>query len=252
MTIDAYSPPRDFVSKVRRRLIQQRAARPAEFAFEEPILSVTFDDFPASAAEAGVRILDRHGARGTFYASAGLEGAIGPCGVNFSGRDIARLAAHGHEIGCHSLQHEDCARRDIFSNLEDLARNRDRLLAMGAPPPRSHAYPYGETSSELKDNLPPRFMSARGILPGLNAGRGDLAQLHAYPLFGEESAQHLRDVLRLGAKRKAWVIVFTHDVSDAPSPYGAKASDLDELLRAAHALGFVILPVTAALQRNLA
>lgn len=252
MTIDAYSPPRDLVSKVRRRLIQQRAARPVELAFAEPVLSISFDDFPASAADAGAGVLERHGAKGTFYASAGLENTDGPCGRNFSARDIARLAAHGHEIGCHTLQHDDCSRRDIFSNLEDLARNRDRLVAMGAPPPRSHAYPFGETNNELKDNLPPRFMSARGILPGLNVGRTDLAQLHAFPLFGADWLTRMRATLKLAAKRKAWVIGFTHDVSDAPSDYGTKADDLDHLLRAAHAMGFVILPVTAALGRRLA
>lgn len=252
MIINTYSPPRDLMSKFRRRLVQQRAARPVELAFAEPILSVTFDDFPASAAETGLRVLDRHGAKGTFYASAGLEGTTGPCGPNFSSRDIARLAAHGHEIGCHSLQHEDCARRDIFSNLEDLARNRDLLMAMGAPTPRSHAYPFGETSSELKDNLPPRFMSARGILPGLNVARADLAQLRAYPLFGAGWLARMRTTLRLAAKRKAWVIGFTHDVADAPSAFGTKTRELDELLRAAHAAGFVILPVTTALSRRLA
>lgn len=252
MTIDAYSPPRDLVSKLRRRFVQQRAARPAHLTFDEPIFSITFDDFPASAAETGVRVLDRHGAKGTFYASAGLAGKNGPCGVNFSAIDIARLAAHGHEIGCHSLQHEDCARRDIFSNLEDLARNRDQLMAMGAPAPRSHAYPYGETNVELKDNLPPRFLSARGIVPALNVGRADLAQLHAYPVFGPGALARVRGALRLGAKSKAWLIAFTHDVSDNPSPFGTKTSDLDELLRAAHAHGFVILPIAAALARRLA
>ncbi|MGD9965050.1 MAG: polysaccharide deacetylase family protein [Hyphomonadaceae bacterium] len=252
MTIDAYSPSRDLVSKLRRRIIQQRAARPVELGFDEPILSITFDDFPASAADAGVRALDRHGAKGTFYVSASLEGADGPCGRNFSAQDVARLAAHGHEIGCHSMQHADCAQRDIFTNLEDLARNRDRLIAMGAPAPRSHAYPYGETSIELKDNLPPRFTSARGILPGLNVGRADLAQLNAYPLFGAGGLERIHDALRAGAKRKAWVIAFTHDVSDDPSPYGTRSVDLDELLRAAHSQGFVILPVTAALGRRLA
>lgn len=252
MTTEAYSPPRDLFSKVRRRLVARRAARPVDFTFNEPVLSITFDDFPASAAEAGVRVLDRHGAKGTFYASAGLEDTMGPSGANFSRHDIARLAAHGHEIGCHTLEHHDCVQRDIITNLDDLARNRDRLVAMGAPPPRTHAYPYGETTSQLKDNLPPRIMSARGIMPGLNLGRGDLAQLHAYPLFGADWSARMRNTLRVAAKRKAWVIGFTHDVADAPSDYGTKTNDLDDLLRAAHALGFVILPVTAALGRRLA
>lgn len=252
MTMEAYSPPRDLLSKVRRRFVQERASRPADLQFEQPILSITFDDFPATAAEMGARILDRHGARGTYYASAGLVGKDGPCGMNFSPRDIARLAAHGHEIGCHTLDHDDCARRDIFSNLEDLARNRDRLVAMGAPPPRAHAYPYGETNAALKDNLPPRFQSARGILPRLNVGRGDLAQLHAFPLFGAGALERAYDALRNGAKRNAWVIGFTHDVADAPSPFGTKAADFEDLLRTAHRLGFLVLPVTTALTRRIA
>lgn len=248
----AYSPRRDLISKVRRRLTQRYAARPVAFEFAEPVLSITFDDFPATAADAGARVLERHGARGTYYASSGMAEVDGPCGRGFSRADIARLIAAGHEVGCHTSSHADCARQDVFSTLEDLARNRDALTAMGAHIPRAHAYPYGETTNQMKDNLPPRFMSARGILPGLNAGPGDLAQLRAYPLFGQGGIERVLRALKAGAKRKAWVIGFTHDVSDAPSAWGTSADDLDLVLREAHKLGFVVLPVTAALSRRLA
>jgi peptidoglycan/xylan/chitin deacetylase (PgdA/CDA1 family) len=221
-------------------------------AFEQPILSVTFDDFPATAADAGARVLERHGARGTYYASSGMAGANGPCGPGFTAVDIVRLTKAGHEIGCHTSSHADCARRDIFSNLEDLARNRDALMAMGARAPRAHAYPYGETSNELKDNLPPRFITARGILPGLNVGPTDLAQLRAYPLFGASGIERVMDALRAGAKSNAWVIGFTHDISGAPSPWGTSTGDLEDILRAAHKLCFLVLPVTAALERRVA
>lgn len=247
-----YTPARDLISKVRRRLTQERMARPARLAFDQPILSVTFDDFPATAAEAGARVLERHGARGTYYASAGMAGVTGPSGPGFSAADLVRLTKAGHEIGCHTSSHADCARRDIFSNLEDLARNRDALMKMGARAPRAHAYPYGETSNELKDNLPPRFLTARGILPGLNVGPTDLAQLRAYPLFGANGMDRVMDALRAGARSNAWVIGFTHDVSSAPSPWGTSAGDLEDILRAAHKLGFLVLPVTAALERRIA
>ena len=248
----AYAPRRDIVSKVRRRLTQRYAARPVAFEFAQPILSITFDDFPATAADAGARVLERHGARGTYYASSGMAEAVGPCGPGFAASDIKRLVATGHEIGCHTSSHADCARRDIFSTLEDLARNRDALMRMGAPAPRAHAYPYGETTNEMKDNLPSRFMSARGILPGLNVGPGDLAQLRAYPLFGAGGMERVLAALKAGAKRNAWVIGFTHDVSTAPSAWGTRADELDMFLREAHKLGFIVLPVTAALARRLA
>ncbi len=248
----AYAPRRDLLSKVRRRLTQRYAARPVNFAFAEPVLSITFDDFPATAADAGARVLERHGARGTYYAASGMANADGPCGPGYSQADIVRLVRAGHEIGCHTSSHADCARQDVFSTLEDLARNRDALVQMGAPSPRTHAYPYGETTNQVKDNLPPRFMSARGILPGLNVGPGDLAQLRAYPLFGEGGIERVLRTLKIAAKRKAWVIGFTHDVSDTPSAWGTSAADLDLVLREAHKLGFIVLPVTAALARRLA
>ncbi len=247
----AYAPRRDLVSKVRRRMTQHYAARPATLSFAQPVLSITFDDFPASAADAGARVLERHGARGTYYAASGMAGVDGPSGAGYTPADIQRLVAAGHEIGCHSSTHADCAQRDIFATLHDLARNRDALMAMGAPAPGSHAFPYGETSKTMKDNLPPRFMSARGILPGINSGHGDLTQLRAFPLFGDGGMQRVHAALKVAAKRKAWVIGFTHDVSDTPSAWGTRADELDALLTDAHRLGFVILPVTAALSRRL-
>jgi peptidoglycan/xylan/chitin deacetylase (PgdA/CDA1 family) len=247
-----YSPSRDILAKLRRRTTQWRAARPAILRFAEPILSVTFDDFPASAADVGAHILERYGARGTFYASSGLAGADGPCGRNFSPADLRQLSMYGHEIGCHTASHGDCAQRDFFTTLQDLAQNRDALVAMGAAPPRAHAYPYGEAHSALKENLPPRLTSARGVLPGPNVGRSDLAQLRAYPLFGGGALARIHADLRRASKRNAWIIAFTHDVSDAPSPWGTSAADLDALMRAAHRLGFVVLPVSTALERRLA
>jgi peptidoglycan/xylan/chitin deacetylase (PgdA/CDA1 family) len=253
MTIEAYAPPRDALSKVRRRVTQWRAARPARLAFPEPLLSISFDDFPVSAAHEGARILESHGARGTFYAAAGLADTDGPCGRNFSAEDVTRLLAVGHEVGCHTFDHGDCARRPVFETLRSLAKNRDTLNEMGAnEPSRALAYPYGETSNKLKTALPPRFYSARGVLPGVNTGRVDLAQLRAYPLFGEGCLHRLTNVLKRAAKQNAWVIGFTHDISAAPSPWGTRADDLDTLLHLAHELGFVVLPVTAALDRRLA
>lgn len=248
----AYAPPRDPLSRLRRRFAQMRAARPAELRFSEPVLSISFDDFPASAADAGARVLEHHGARGTFYAASGLAGADSPSGRCFDAADIQRLVANGHEIGCHTAHHADCARRDFYSTLEDLARNRDALMAMGAPAPTTHAYPYGETDPTLKQHLPPRLATARGIAPGLNAGRCDLAQLRAYPMFGPGALARLRAALKRGARKPAWLIAFTHDVADAPSPWGTAPEDLDALLRYAHGLGFIVLPVSAAFARRLA
>lgn len=252
MTIDTYAPARDLPSKVRRRMTQWRASKPARLRFDEPLLSVTFDDFPVTAALSGAEILESHGARGTYYAAAGMADRDGPCGRNFGQADVQRLVNAGHEIGCHSYAHEDAAQTDVFSTLEDLAKNRDALTAMGARSPRTHAYPYGETTSSLKDGLPPRFASARGILPGVNVGPSDLAQLRAFAMFGKGWLERLRLGLKRAARQNGWVIAFTHDVADTPSAWGTRGADLDAMLHEAHRLGFTVLPISAALDRRLA
>lgn len=250
---DAYAPPRDLASKVKRRLTQWTPARPAKLVFDEPMLSICFDDFPATAVSNGARVLEAHGARGTFYAAAGLAGTDGACGRNFSAGDLRRLEAAGHELGCHTYDHADCAQRDVLETLHDLARNRDVLAAMGATRDlKTLAYPYGETTTALKQGLPPRFSSARGVLPGLNVGNVDLAQLRAYPLFDETGIKRAHAALKRAARRNAWMIVFTHDVSDTPSPFGSSTRDLDAFLAAARKLGVVTAPVSAVLARGTA
>lgn len=250
--VDAYIPPRDLISKVRRRATQWRAARPAKLKFDTPMLSICFDDFPVTAATEGARILEKHGARGTYYASAGMAGTDGPCGRNFSARDIAPLIEAGHEVGCHTFDHADCAQRDPFETLRSLAKNRDALNEMGQrEPARTLAYPYGETSYALKAHLPPRFYSARGILPGINVGRVDLTQLRAFALFGDGWRDTMQAALKQAAKRRGWIIGFTHDIAESPSAWGTSAADLNWLLKCAQDLGFSILPVSTVLERRL-
>jgi peptidoglycan/xylan/chitin deacetylase (PgdA/CDA1 family) len=230
-------------------MTQAKPARPAKLAFEEPILSVCFDDFPHSALE-GARLLETYGGRGTFYASAGLSRIDGPSGKGFEASDLTRLAKAGHEVGCHTYSHRDCARVETFETLLDLAKNRDALAAMGHEEALTTlAYPYGETSTELKAVLPPRIRAARGVSPGLNVGRADLLQLRAFGLFGDGLRQ-ARVALPHAAKRRAWMIVFTHDVADNPSPWGTSSADLDAFLNQARAFGFALLPVSKALERG--
>ncbi|MES1198572.1 MAG: polysaccharide deacetylase family protein [Pseudomonadota bacterium] len=246
--LEIYEPARTIAAKLKRRVTQWRAARPATLSFERPVMSICFDDFTHDAATNGARILERRRARGTFYASAGLADRDTPSGRGFVADDLARLHEAGHEIGCHTFAHDDCAQATVYDALVDLTRNRDALAAMGHTAPlRSLAYPYGETSLDLKASLPPRYRCARGILPRLNVGHVDLAQLGAYPMFGPHAVARLDRALERAVEKNGWVIAFTHDVSDAPSPWGTSCGDLDALLVRAIEAGFVIAPVNDAL-----
>ena len=69
------------------------------------IVSFTFDDFPQSAVLNGARLLENHGARGTFYLTGSYCGRVVDNVPQYGAEDLAVLAQAGHEIGCHTFSH---------------------------------------------------------------------------------------------------------------------------------------------------
>lgn len=247
-----YEPSRALPAKIGRRFTQWRAANAGRVTPLQPVLSVSFDDFPSSAAREGLPVLADAGVRATFYACAGLKGRESPFGPLFTEDDIAAVGAAGHDIACHTHSHLDCAQAPPAAVLAECDRNAESLSAMGVRTPLRHmAYPYGETTFALKQALRPRFATARGILPGLNRGRVDAMQLRAVSLYGEHAAEVITPWLEAAARRPAWLILFTHDVADQPSRFGTTPKALAATLKTATDLGFVIAPVGEAADQLL-
>src|SRR3954468_20928 len=87
-----------------------------------PMVSFTFDDIPKSAT-LGARILENHGARGTFYVSGGLVGTVEPDWAAVDAGDIVALHRNGHEIGCHTFSHKRACDLDASELAAEIAGN---------------------------------------------------------------------------------------------------------------------------------
>ncbi len=217
--------------------------RMRDVALDQPTLSVCFDDFPQSAARVGAAILEEYGGRGTFYATATHAGRTNHLGRLYDPIDIADLVARGHEIGCHTHAHPDCTRLSTHDLLADVAANTAQLQAWGAPPLRNFAYPYGHVCPATKAALAPHFDSMRGVVGGVAMGRVDGNQLPAVGIEGPEALNRGLKALETALAHTGWVIAFSHDVQDNPSPYGIRPDDLRAIVRTARDLGFAIVPV---------
>jgi len=94
------------------------------------------------------------------------------------------------------------------------------------------------------------YASARGIRPGINAGKLDLAQLQAIPIEYRSWLPGKIDAFIEDAKAKNdWLIFFTHDVSNDPSPFGCTPAMLEHVLKRLTDEAIDILPVTRAMAR---
>jgi peptidoglycan/xylan/chitin deacetylase (PgdA/CDA1 family) len=239
-------------SRARATLARATRVKRIRSRLQAPVASFTFDDFPRSALADGAPLLARYGGKATYYAAGQF------CGQHADGIDYYDLgdlrAAHtdGHEVACHSFDHVRGSRFPSPVLEDDLDRNAAFLReALGeAHPVENFAYPFGHVSPRTKRLAGRRFASSRGIQPGVNAGVLELAELKAVPL--ERRSWTAAQVERLVAQARAqrgWIIFFSHDVSEDPSPFGATPAMLDHALRTVRGAGLEILTVRGALAK---
>ncbi len=246
---DAYQPDRSLKGKLRRRLVRLVHTRPATVTLERPMLSFSFDDAPVSAAETGAQLLEARGLRGSYYISAGLAGRDGPMGLNIDRDGIQALAAAGHEIADHTYSHLDCGQADASSVLDEADLNGELLTAWTGYEPRSFAYPYGDVASAAKQALSGRFSTLRALHHGVIATGTDLNQTPAVGIEGDDGEAVALRWMAEARTRKAWLILYTHDVIETPSPWGCTPAVLERLIDQAVADGFDVVTVAEAARR---
>jgi peptidoglycan/xylan/chitin deacetylase (PgdA/CDA1 family) len=216
-----------------------------------PIVSITFDDIPASAARVGADILEARGVRGSFYICGGLDERPWENGPQFGKHDIKRLSERGHEIGCHTFEHLDCARASAATLMASLERNQAYVQSvLGDSVLSTFAYPYGSYGTAAKRRLQRRFAACRGVNPGINAGTIDLGLLKsvAIPNTGSD-ARWIAPWLTRIRKNAGWLILVTHDVQSGPGEFGCAPAMLSATVDAILAEGIEILPLKNAIGR---
>jgi len=217
---------------------------------ETPMVSFTFDDVPKSAATTGADILERHGATGTYYVIGSQVGTSSSLWDMVDCEDIVALHRKGHEIACHTFSHKRACDLDAGTLSAEIEHNQQYLRAIDPSIlVDNFAYPFGFGSFVRKRQLQTIFKSCRSIVPGVNSGTVDLQFLRAMPLID-------RRINRDGIERafddaqtnNGWLIFYTHDVADEPSPYGCSPALLNEALEVAARRKIPVLNMAEALQ----
>jgi len=96
-------------------------------------IALTFDDGPSPYTPRILRILDRAGAKATFY----VVGSQVPGDTSV----LRRVLAHGHELANHSLNHE------LTPSSASMRATSDRIRAATGFTPCTFRPPYGEYNS---------------------------------------------------------------------------------------------------------
>lgn len=244
-----YTPSGGLIAKLGRHWTRLAAQARMSVDLDHAVVSFSFDDFPRSAATTGAAMLERHGWRGTYYASAGFAGTDTHHGAMFDAADLQRLSDAGHEIGCHTHSHLDGSRIDEAELLADIERNERGLRELGYDGPLdSFAYPYGVATPSLKRMLSGRFSSLRGVEAAINRGRCDRSLLKSVPVDGGEAGiARAVEAAEALIQDPGWLIFYLHDVQDEPTEWGCTPDQLARVCEAVERSGARVLTVSQAM-----
>jgi peptidoglycan/xylan/chitin deacetylase (PgdA/CDA1 family) len=217
---------------------------------EIPMVSFTFDDIPKSAATVGAAILEAHDALGTFYVIGSMVGTSSPLWDMVDEEGIVALHRHGHEIACHTFSHKRACDIDAGTLNAEIEHNQQYLWSLDSSIQiENFAYPFGYGSFVRKRQLKSVFKSCRSIVPGVNSGTVDLQFLRAMPLIDRRIDRNgIERAFDEAETNNGWLIFYTHDVADEPSPYGCSPALLNEALEAASRRKIPVLNMAEALR----
>lgn len=237
-----------FMDRLANGIARATPRRRIEITLERPIVSFSFDDVPETALSNGARILEDHGARGTFYVAGALAGGFYEGQAMLTSADYRELANRGHEIAHHTFSHMK-PRELGWGYAADLDLNDDFLEDVTGERVRNFAFPYGLSAPRVQHELGRRFRSGRSAQKGINRGTTDLDYLWAVDVNVSTTEPEALQWIADAAKEPGWLIYLTHDVKDPPSPFGCRPAMLTGMVEAALAAGAEILTVDKALDR---
>lgn len=191
------------------------------------MVSLTFDDGWQSQYEEVVPLLEAAGMESTFYIISGTFDES----EYMSADEVADLAAMGHEIGAHSVNHAHLADIDQDDLAFELAQSKADLEEVTGTAVRTFAYPYGEYDDDVLESTEAAgYTTARTADDGFNDGDTEAYLLRAYTVEGDTSIDFVKDLIDEAKSDGTWLIISFHHIDDSGDQYSIPADYVAEVI----------------------
>lgn len=224
--------------------------------FNEPLISVTFDDGYESVYKSAVPLLQKYGIRTTQYVLSGTFNDK----QYVSWEQIGQMQKAGHEIACHTYSHADLVQLDD-TNLEIEIGGCKTELTKRFGTVDNFAAPYGSTNGRSMVVIKKYFTSARNTDGDPTNGVTDddvnvRANFDRYDIMGvtvrhNTTVDELKTLVDYAKAHNAWVVLTYHQADDGPSQWGLDPAKLETQLKYLSETNVRIVTMKDALQTTI-
>ncbi len=218
---------------------------------QRPLVSLTFDDGYRSHLEVATPVLRDAGLRGTFYVVSGFLGD--PKHRYLTEPMVKELFDAGMEIGSHTVDHERLSElrpRDVRHQLADSRKALEELIGV---PVEDLASPYGDSSTEVRDEIRARYRSHRSVEGRHNLPEFlDLSNLEARLIEETTTPAEVEQWIAEAEAEGGWLILIFHDITEKPAEYDTTPDDFRAMIDAVERSDLTVRTVAEARREVLA
>ncbi len=181
--------------------------------WEQPRVSITFDDGWQSVYDHGLPLLEEHGFRSTQY--------VNPSSLEtpefMTAEEIRQMHEAGHEIAAHSFEHVDLTAIGA-GRLEEQMRRADDMLEDAGLGTDDLAPPYGRSDPQVDWYASKYFDIVRGTKHGINTRQNlEHHDLKVFYVTNETTPDELTAALEETSRMNGWLILVYHQIAHAES-----------------------------------
>jgi len=203
--------------------------------FEQPLISVTFDDGWETTYSQALPLLQKYGIPSTQYVLSGT--ADNRSYMSFA--QMVNAAKAGHDIQCHSIDHANLTELDHAKLLKELADCKTTLEQKVGVKISDFASPYGASNATTIQAIKNIYRSHRNTDGDITTNQADGEDVNTKANFDrynivavtirkETTVQELQAVIDYTVQHNGWLVLNYHQVEEGESQFGLNSQVLED------------------------
>lgn len=244
-----------FFADQRHTITLQKLEAPTQEpkVFDEPMISITFDDGWESVYSKGAPILDKHQIRTTQYILSGSFDFF-----NYLSRpQVLSLHNAGHDIQSHTVSHSDLTSLTPTELKYELEQSKNEIAKLVGKDIKDFASPLNRQNAEVVEEVKKYYRSHRNTdadIDTLYEGSFNMRdnfnpyQISAFSVRRTTTPEQITRFINAAKERNAWIVLIYHQIEDESDDYYAVSpSQLDAQMTAIKASGIRVVTMEEAI-----
>ena len=215
-------------------------------AFNQGMVTLTFDDGYAQNYQTALPLMNAMGIKSTqYWISSTIENGT-PADIE----NYRQFVTSGHEIGSHTVTHQDLTTLDSATLQYELTHSKEYLSTTFNTPINAFAAPYGVTNKNVLSAIKQNYASERTVNMSYNYNAKntfDIYNVRAQSPVNTTTDAEVQSWIDYAKTNKVWVVICYHAIDTDAGTYSNTPTQFQDHLNIIKNSGLPVLTMSQAI-----